>query len=483
MIHADEAGAPASPVIWADGNSRHSFACRACGVNAGQSHVLDIPSPNENRPKLQLYRCGRCESLNYAPFQMSPELPWEQLTDEQREHTRACAKFYVEQAAGVETLASLLCAIPQNRAHRLAEVGCGYGFSLDMARQMFGWEAIGVDPSPIAFLGSAQLGVNILNEYIAPGFQLPGGPCDVMLCAEVIEHIEEPRDFLACVSGLVADDGCLVLTTPDAAGCTPRQAESTLLPMLSPSSHTMLFSKRALKALLQQVGFTHINLRSNGNTLQALASRSPQAQGNINVRRSFSFYFHYLRERSQTLPEGTPVQHGLLYRWFKELVHSGLYEESLHIFAELARSYQRRYGMSLMDPNSASQMLLQAPRENFTSFLNAIPINLCGILYYRGMIALIFENNKTRSRSYFRNAETVGNSLMSFLQMHYISDGEIDNLTSLSLIHARASRQHLAAMRWLQIMLIHARAPLQHLAAVRWLQILRQRIRNYLRKN
>lgn len=473
MTHADEAGAPASPVTWADGNSRHSFACRACGVNAGQSHVLDIPNPNENRPKLQLYRCGSCESLNYAPFQMSPELPWEQLTNERREHTRACAKFYVEQAAGVHSLSSLLWAIPQSRKaakHRFAEVGCGYGFSLDMARQMFGWEAIGVDPSPIAFLGSEQLGLNILNEYIAPGFQLPGGPCDMMLCAEVIEHIEEPRDFLACASGLVADDGCLLLTTPDAAGCTPGQAESTLLPMLSPSSHTMLFSKQALKALLQQVGFTHINLRSNGNTLRALASRSPQTHGNINARGSLSSYLRYLRERSQTLPEGTPVQHGLLYRWFKELVQSGLYEEALRVFAELARGYQRRYRMDLMNPNSAAR-LFRASREkfknvsraDFTNFMNAIPINLCGILYYRGMIAMNFENDKIRSRSYFRNAEAVGNSLIGFLQMHYMSDGETSELIPLSRTHANLSQQHLAAMRWSHIM--------------------RQRVRNFLRRN
>lgn len=473
MTHADEASAPASPITWADGNSLHSLTCRACGVNAGQSHVLDIPNPNENRPKLQLYRCGRCESLNYAPFQMPPELPWEQLTGEQREHTRACAKFYVEQGAGVGTLASLICAMPQGRraaGHRLVEVGCGYGFSLDMARQMFGWEAIGVDPSPIAFLGSQQLGVNILNEYIAPGFQLPGGPCDVMLCTEVIEHIEEPRDFLACVSDLVADDGCLVLTTPDAAGCTPSQAESALLPMLSPSSHTMLFSKKALKALLQQVGFTHIDLRSDGNTLRALASRSPQTQVNINARINSSLYRHYLRERSQTLPDGTPVQHGLLYRWFKELVQSGLYEEALRVFAELARSYQHRYRMNLMNPKSVER-LLRASQEkyrtashaDFRNFINAIPINLCGVLYYRGMIALNFENDKIRSRSYFRNAEAVGNSLMSFLQIHYMSDGEIRELIPLSRTHANLSQQHLAVMRWSQIM--------------------RQRVRNFLQKN
>jgi len=340
-----------------------------------------------------------------------------------------------------------------------------------MARQMFSWEAIGVDPSPIAFLGSEQLGVNILNECIAPGFQLPGGPCDVMLCAEVIEHVEEPRDFLACMSSLIADDGCLLLTTPDAAGCTPRQAESILLPMLSPSSHTMLFSKQALKTLLQQVGFTYIDLQSNENTLRALASRNPQALANLNARKNSSFYLHYLRERSQTLPEGTPVQHGLLYRWFKELVQLGLYEEALRVFAELAQSYQHRYRMNLMNPDSAARRLLRAPRayfinatrENFMNFVNSIPINLCGILYYRGMIAMNLEDDKIRSRSYFRNAEAVGNSLMSFLQMHYMSDGEISDLIPLSRAHADLSQQHLAA--------------------IRWSHILRQRVRNFLQRN
>ncbi|MDD9854250.1 MAG: class I SAM-dependent methyltransferase [Deltaproteobacteria bacterium] len=466
MTHAAEASAMASPITWADGNSRHSFACRACGVNAGQSHVLDIPNPNEDLPKLQLYRCGRCDSLNYAPFHMPPEIPWEQRNDEQREHARACVKFYVEQAAGVDTLASMLFAIPQplrDAETRFVEVGCGYGFSLDMARQMFGWEAIGVDPSTIAFLGGQQLGVNILNEYIAPGFQLPGGLGDVVLCAEVIEHIEEPRDFLACVSGLIADDGYLLLTTPDAAGCTPHRAESDLLPMLSPSCHTMLFSKQALKALLQHIGFTHIDLQSTGNTLRALASRSPKTLAKINARRDVSLYLHYLRERSQTLPEGTPVQHGLLYRWFKELVQFGLYEEALPVFEKLARSYQRRYRVNLMNPNSAARLLIRAPRANFMSFMNAVPINLCGILYYRGMIALNFENNKIRSHSYFHNAEAVGSSLMNFFQMHSMSDGEIANLTLLGRDHAHLSQKQLAAMRWLQIT--------------------RQRVRNFLRKN
>src|SRR5437660_997768 len=58
-------------------------------------------------------------------------------------------KFYLEQGAGLDTLVLPAFIAGRRPGRRYIEIGCGFGFGLDFAHRALGFEARGIDPSPI----------------------------------------------------------------------------------------------------------------------------------------------------------------------------------------------------------------------------------------------------------------------------------------------------------------------------------------------
>jgi SAM-dependent methyltransferase len=94
--------------------------------------------------------------------------------------------------------------------------GCGYGASHLAAA---GASVLGVDVSPEA-IGFAQ------EHYRRPGLAFAvmdaralavEGPFDVVTCFEVIEHVDDAPRVLDEIAKVLADDGILVVSTPDKA--------------------------------------------------------------------------------------------------------------------------------------------------------------------------------------------------------------------------------------------------------------------------
>lgn len=114
----------------------------------------------------------------------------------------------------VEEVARLLERhVPQGG--RVLDFGCGTGvlFEAALARAS---EVIGVD----LVLGAAQLWVEkrgltrvrLLSPEAAQG--LTPGSLDVVVAAEVLEHIDEPADTLAFFRRVLKPDGSLIISLP-----------------------------------------------------------------------------------------------------------------------------------------------------------------------------------------------------------------------------------------------------------------------------
>lgn len=100
---------------------------------------------------------------------------------------------------------------------KILDVGCGAGLLCEpMAR--LGGDVTGVDAAPqnieAAKLHAIQTGLNI--DYRSGELSQQNlGKFDVVTCMEVIEHVNDPVSFMAMLADHLADDGLMLLSTPN----------------------------------------------------------------------------------------------------------------------------------------------------------------------------------------------------------------------------------------------------------------------------
>jgi 2-polyprenyl-3-methyl-5-hydroxy-6-metoxy-1,4-benzoquinol methylase len=143
---------------------------------------------------------------------------------------------------------------------RLLDVGCATGFLLEVAAAQ-GFEVTGVEFSTVAIsLARPDIRERIVhgdvNALINQKMQF-----DVSIAFDIVEHVQDPRNFLSDIYDVLVPGGVLALSTPD-TGHFLRHLMMSNWPMLQPMQHTVLFSRRALKALLEDCGFVEVSVET-----------------------------------------------------------------------------------------------------------------------------------------------------------------------------------------------------------------------------
>lgn len=100
---------------------------------------------------------------------------------------------------------------------RAADIGCGAGLLAEPLARL-GAAVTAIDAAPeniaVAKLHAGKQGLAI--DYRSGGVEaLAGERFDLVTSMEVIEHVAEPVSFIAALAGLLADDGVMILSTPN----------------------------------------------------------------------------------------------------------------------------------------------------------------------------------------------------------------------------------------------------------------------------
>jgi 2-polyprenyl-6-hydroxyphenyl methylase/3-demethylubiquinone-9 3-methyltransferase len=116
------------------------------------------------------------------------------------------------------------CDLRPLTGRRAADVGCGAGLLAEPLARL-GAEVSAVDAAPenIAAARAHAEGQGLEIDYRVGGVEALDGPYDLVTCLEVLEHVADPRGFVAGLARILADDGLLILSTPN------RTATSRLL--------------------------------------------------------------------------------------------------------------------------------------------------------------------------------------------------------------------------------------------------------------
>ena len=334
-------------------------------------------------------------------------------------------EFDLEQGAGLDSMIAPILHLSPEPKRTMLEVGCGFGFTLDFARQQRGWIARGVDPSPIAAEGRRVLGLDIRFAYLTEVSD-PDDIYDVILASEVIEHLPLAGPVLRTMCARLSPAGVLALTTPDAACVTPATDLGTLLSVLSPGHHLTLYSTPALEHELRAAGFTWIKIQQRGYGLVAWASQQrlflrPPTEDD---RTACETWLATLANDTALPPS---LHDGMAYRLLKARVHAGALTAARDMFAAVADSCRERFALDLSEPPRLSADM---SREMLGSTPRRIPYNLPGGLYCRGMIEMGGEPGD--AAAWFDAAERVARGCCAFYRSHGIDDGETADLVRSS---------------------------------------------------
>jgi len=234
------------------------LACRICSGDLtlrirGRGEPLTAaafsPSAHTTGGHGDLLECVECGSVQQPVLPAGAELHdlYRDMTDD---------AYLGEEAGRRATGARLLDLIGRFvPAGRLLDVGCGPGLLLDEARRR-GYEPIGLELSHASAIHAREaLGLDVrelaledfADEGGAPGF-------DVVVLADVIEHLDDVPAGLDRCRELLAPGGTLCVVTPDPASRTARLVGERWWGYVP--AHTFLLPRATLRRLLTERGLS-----------------------------------------------------------------------------------------------------------------------------------------------------------------------------------------------------------------------------------
>lgn len=397
--------------------------CPACDNQGDIPLFLDIPSRIPPHGKVTFAKCPKCQGL----FQLGFAAP-SYSTEENYP-----LKFYIEQGAGLDTLVLPAFIARPRSPKRYLEVGCGFGFGLDFARRMFGWEVCGIDPSYCARQGQRMLGVPIESRYFAAS-DVGMPPYDAIAAIEVLEHTEEPIEFLRILRGNLTQNGILILTTPNADYVEFAREKPGSLAVLSPGFHATIFTAKSLEIALRKAGFAETQIVVRGATLLALAG--PRAD-RINLDEVVipAIYRAYLEGRFEVADPQSSLGIGFGYRLFKHLVNGGMYAEAELLRFKLAESVQARDNIDILNPHRLVANLAH-PWE-FETLNEQLPACLVGLLYFSAMLRLNGHQDRPGALAYLYATHVMAGIFRRVMLGLGIDDGETADLEFQARKHVK----------------------------------------------
>ena len=243
--------------------------CRACGAsNCVQHFEVD---------DWDILRCEQCQSL----------------TTDCEMHVDAAQSFYGHgyyhggDYADYEAAQSPISRNFERFARRLQkinsdglllDVGCAYGYFMDVAQRT--WEVEGIDVSPAAIAACrARFGSKVkCGDLLQTPYAV--GRFDWVTVWDTIEHLDDPRAYLRRFSELLKPGGHVAITTGDVTSVIASLRRRRWR-LLTPPSHLTFFSRRGMRLALECAGL------------------EPVWFGTAGYSRSVEFLLHRVMQRSR----------------------------------------------------------------------------------------------------------------------------------------------------------------------------------------
>ena len=148
--------------------------------------------------------------------------------------------------------AALARLVDLKSVRTILDVGAGYGYLLKRLRDRLGIEGAGVEPSVReAHWGREHLGVRLITGRLEQSGLEPSS-FDAVGCFEVIEHVPQPRGFVAEMARCCRPGGLVIIGTDNFESAAVRRLGPGF-PKWIPHSHISDFGPDTLRRCLESV--------------------------------------------------------------------------------------------------------------------------------------------------------------------------------------------------------------------------------------
>lgn len=410
--------------------------CPNCGAAGDKPHVLDVAWVAPKLPqgdRKPVYMCPSCTARFYPPLKV-PNYHDPDVMD------WGWHQFHIQQGAGLVPITAPLGRIDRPGGTRFLEIGCGYGFGLDFAIHALGWEGMGIDPSPMARLGAADLAIEIRDGYF-PQADPEARIWDVIAATEVIEHVEQPPALLAALRARLARDGVLLLTTPDGEAIRRETPEAALAQLLAPGIHMVFQTEASLRRLFAAAGFGDVVVGRDGLTLVAYAGAIAGVVTDERADHRARFR-NYLAARAAAVPTGSDLGLGFAGRAMFEAVVDLDWAAARTARGLLWPAIRARFGLDLDE-------LREVPADFFgiglAALKDAMPLNLGMILYAEASRLRAEPVLRPQAGAMFTLAGMAAQALHSALAQATLNDGLAEELVWRGAAEAAIEAARVAA--------------------------------------
>ena len=192
---------------------------------------------------------------------------------------------------------------------RVLDVGCGSGEVAKILMDTRGVQVVGVEPDPARAARAASRGVQVHIGYLTSELITAVGQFDIVLFADVLEHLANPHSLLLKAREALRPGGSVILSVPNVAHWSVRvdllRGRFTYKSSgIMDATHLRWFTSDSLKFLVSSAGFRVTYHRmAAGTTLSDNTLRRPFAWLPPNFRSSL------LRFTSRRWPNLFGCQH------------------------------------------------------------------------------------------------------------------------------------------------------------------------------
>jgi SAM-dependent methyltransferase len=198
--------------------------------------------------------CGFCYADNIPSQEVFNEYYREMSKYEQTLSNGVSSYFYLGK---FNSIVKFIKHFIPDTNKRILEIGCSTGTLLNLLKNLGYSNLIGVDPSPACAVIADQLyAIKVLTGTLS-NLPIEAGPIDLVILAGTLEHIKDLDTALDQISNILAPDGMVCVSVPDASHYmdgedAPYQEFSV--------EHINFFGPVSLANLLKKRGFAEISM-------------------------------------------------------------------------------------------------------------------------------------------------------------------------------------------------------------------------------
>jgi len=238
--------------------------CRICGSDEtkflgtrGNMEYTGVHKSDKPKEHIMtnVVKCKRCSFIYTNPLIVSDTETYNDPAD-----------YFSSSTVDPETLFESTLAVIEKYAKKgkILDVGCGKGEFLNISKKK-GWEAYGLEPSVnLAKFGLEKYGLNVVSTPLKDA-GYPDRFFDVVVLNMVLEHVDDPKEFLSEIKRVLKKDGLLFIEVPNMDSLMLKMATiyfrlqgKEWSPLLSPLHHPFHcygYNASSLGYLLNNQGF------------------------------------------------------------------------------------------------------------------------------------------------------------------------------------------------------------------------------------